>query len=216
LARGKKKDQFPDAAAMLSLAKWCDDNKEVVYIVSQDGDLKGVCDNNPKTLIYQEGVAEFLDAFNRREALANYVQSILKEKAGVVKNAIKKQFESAGFILHGECGDVEDVLVFSVKIENPLLVTVEDHYAIVEMTAHVECKANVSYADSNTGYYDNEDDRYYFRDTVKKTIRREISFEIEVEIEFDVAHPPKDAELTVDLGKRNFNVDLYENHYEHV
>ncbi len=206
----QKKDQFPDAAAMLSLLKWCKANKEKANVVSNDGDLSSVCEANPKVFTYYKGLGGFLDAFNKHQALAQVVESIVAKQESVIKMEVARKFEASGFILTGEDGEVEHVKVDEIEFGKSLIVALHDDYALVELTVNVDYTAQVSYEDSSTGYRDHEDDKYYFRETVNEEVERNERVSIELEIEFK-ADSPDDARVSVHFGNGDFRVKVGEN-----
>jgi hypothetical protein len=110
----QKKNQFPDAAAMLSLAIWCDAQSQTAYVVSEDKDIESVCRANTK-FIFKARLAEFLDIFNRHETvLTRIVTGILSAKAETMKQQVRTKFEASGFFITGEIGDVENVEVSKI------------------------------------------------------------------------------------------------------
>ncbi|MBZ7631468.1 PIN domain-containing protein, partial [Klebsiella michiganensis] len=63
---GKKKNEFPDAIALLALEHWAEENDELVFAVAKDGDWKNFCDESD-FIDYNENLADALDYFNTKD-----------------------------------------------------------------------------------------------------------------------------------------------------
>ncbi|MBW9352876.1 DUF4935 domain-containing protein [Citrobacter sp. EC_71] len=64
---GKKKNEFPDAIALLALEHWAKKNSEVIYAVAKDGDWKGYCEGSER-IDYNENLGDALNYFNNKDA----------------------------------------------------------------------------------------------------------------------------------------------------
>ncbi len=60
---GHKKNEFPDAIALITAEKWAAKNKKKILVVSSDNDWKKYC-STTKTLVFHESLSEVLDIFN--------------------------------------------------------------------------------------------------------------------------------------------------------
>lgn len=63
---GKKKNEFPDAIALLALEHWAEENDELVFAVAKDGDWENFCDES-NFIDYNENLADALDYFNTKD-----------------------------------------------------------------------------------------------------------------------------------------------------
>jgi len=63
---GKKKNEFPDAIALLALEHWAEENDELVFAVAKDLDWKSFCDESDY-VDYKEDLADALDYFNTKD-----------------------------------------------------------------------------------------------------------------------------------------------------
>ncbi|HGK4310552.1 PIN domain-containing protein [Raoultella planticola] len=63
---GKKKNEFPDAIALLALEHWAEENEQLIYAVAKDGDWKSYCEES-KLVDYNESLADALDYFNTKD-----------------------------------------------------------------------------------------------------------------------------------------------------
>lgn len=64
---GKKKNEFPDAIALISLENWANKNKTKICVVSSDNDWKNFCDGSD-ILIYVDDFAVALGLFQLQDA----------------------------------------------------------------------------------------------------------------------------------------------------
>jgi len=203
----QKKDQFPDAAAMLCLSNWCNSQGQSAYVISKDNDIASVCKVQP-SFIHLNGVADFLDLFHKTEkALSELAETLFAENTELISKVIAAQFEAKGFIVTGELGEVERVAVNDVSIADAKLISLQDDYARFEATATIDFWSDVTYSDSSTGWYDNEDGQYYGQEDVHEHKELVETFLIEVEIEFS-ASPPHNPHLTISLGADDIEIEV--------
>jgi hypothetical protein len=196
----QKKDQFPDAAAMLSLGMWCDSESQTTYVISEDRDIESVCKANPK-FIYKARVVEFLDIFNKHEIiLGGIVTQILSAKGDAIKEQVRTHFEASGFFIRGEIADVENVEVSEIEVEKAYIISVHDDYAIAEVEISIAYSADVSYRDYSKGQGDST--TWEFSHV---SIENTQHLSADVEIEFD-KNAPGDAKVTVSLGPGDIQV----------
>lgn len=64
---GRKKHEFPDAFVLAALERWCAENRESVYILSTDPDMKRACDTS-EHLHWFPGIPSFLESFTEESA----------------------------------------------------------------------------------------------------------------------------------------------------
>ena len=74
---GKKKDEFPDAMVLGSLAKWLKGSHGKAYVVSRDKDMKSFC-NNDVRFIAIDTVAELLSLALASAALSEELETAVK------------------------------------------------------------------------------------------------------------------------------------------
>jgi hypothetical protein len=86
---GKKKSEFPDALALLSLEDWANRHNAFMLAVAKDGDWKKFCDAS-KRLIYVEDLGEALNYFNGDVSfvMARAVEMLQSGKAPELHDAI--------------------------------------------------------------------------------------------------------------------------------
>lgn len=160
---GRKKSEFPDAISMLSLAAWMKNNEANIYVVSQDSDLENWCAQS-KNACHIKTLAEFIDIYNRaEEKLTELAHKLFTKEEAWFLDAIKAQFLQSGFQFADNWeAEVEDIDVQSVEVVEMNIIEVEDHRALVSVSAQIEFSASISGPDYANGSWDSEDKRYAY------------------------------------------------------
>ncbi|MCE7556435.1 PIN domain-containing protein [Aliivibrio fischeri] len=81
---GKKKNEFPDAIALMALEKWAENEGKTILAIAKDGDWKSFCESSDY-IDYQDDLAEGLAIFNQANApfalKKNLFEAILTNQA---------------------------------------------------------------------------------------------------------------------------------------
>ena len=81
---GKKKNEFPDAIALMALQKWAEDNGKKILAIAKDGDWESFCETS-EYIDYQGNLADGLAIFNEANApyalLNNLSEALLSDEA---------------------------------------------------------------------------------------------------------------------------------------
>jgi hypothetical protein len=203
----KQEKEFPDAAALMTLRKWCEKTDNSVYVVSENIHFEKVC-KDYAGFIYKPKLPEFLDLVSGGEQkLKSLVQKILTAKEDEILSQIRDNFEASVFRLVGEIGEVSFVSVDHIQIEKTLILRASEHYSVAEIQALVTFKADVSYRDyiRDLGGYDGQ-----FNATTLQ-VSQLVSAEIDIEMG---RNPPDDSRVFVsiptefDLSLRNSRPEL--------
>jgi hypothetical protein len=173
---GKKKDEFPDAFALAALRRWCDENKEKIYIISGDGDMASACEVGGP-LISLSSLEAFLDLVASQEALYTYATNLLETKLDFIIKEIKEGFPEIGIWVDEPEGEVLEVQVQRIEILNKYLVSLEENNALFQIRADVEYMAKITYADLVV-------EEVVVHQT-QETIERERIISVEVSLLFD-------------------------------
>ena len=154
---GKKKSEFPTAFTAEALKAWCIASGEKVYVVSTDSDLGAVCDGS-EYLLALEKLPEFVNIIPYHDdIIAPRVQEKLNNNAEVIAQAIADSFYDVGFWLDDQEGDVDEVRVEDVEIEEFLVLKVSSDSATVDIPIRIKYSALVIYDDMDTAFYDSEE-----------------------------------------------------------
>jgi len=185
-SEGKKKNEFPDAISMLSLKAWVKNSNQSVYVVSNDQDLKGFCENEESCISLSQ-LSEFLDIYNRaEERLTNIVHKYIDNEQEWISDVIKEAFCQSGFIYDSNYeAEVENVMVTELTIQDVDVIVVEDGGAVIDLRAAISCTADVSGPDYDSSIWDSEDEEYLFLESFDENMEFYSIYDITIELFFD-------------------------------
>ncbi|MBM2715963.1 DUF4935 domain-containing protein [Mesorhizobium caraganae] len=167
-AKDRKKSEFPDALALLSLESWAIDNKTLVLVVSRDGDWQTFAKSS-KNLICIPDLDQALDYFNGE------ARFIVERAAGLLRNKAAPELNDAigsALELFLEEFDPETDAYASLDYEVDNLESAVQHWEVVQ-----EFEPKVLNADADTVVFSITVDaivnftgnfRYYVHDTVDR------------------------------------------------
>jgi len=187
---GKKKDEFPDAFALAAVRNWCNENREEIYVISNDGDLQSACDEDGP-LYSLPRLSDFLNVIaSDDEAQASFLHREIEQRKQEIERVVARLFEhDLGFILEDQDGDVVDVTVSDVLLDEvEILETTSDHAAL-EIEATITFDAELSYVDQDNSIWDSEDETFIITEYAKETVEREQSVRAEVSVSFKGLDP---------------------------
>lgn len=186
---GKKKAEFPDAFAIEALEDWCDKNDELMYVASTDPDLKSHCETSGR-LISLAKLAEFISLVEfHDEVLSPSVISLIEKNEEVVKESISESFCDEGFWIDDQDGDVNEVRVENIDVQEILLLEVDQSSAVVQIDVKTEFSADLTYDDLDTASYDSEDKVLIPWRTIDRTVEQEVQYTAIVHIAHDIEDP---------------------------
>jgi PIN domain len=202
----KKKSEFPDAFVAATLERWCAERGEKIYVIANDPDFKAYCETS-KNLLSLERPGEFIDKVMRQDEQMRLVEESTSSSVDSIATAIGEKFEMLGFYLEDQDGDVTDVEVASVEIEELSLLEVKDHVGQFEVTVKVNFAVRVMYDDMDTAIWDSEDKVSIPLHTIRSRLKRdeEVTTTIDVRLSPDgefqsvagVHFPYQDVAITV-------------------
>lgn len=216
---GKKKYEFPDAFALLTLQQEAEDKNRIIYLVSGDSDWKNFCSSS-ENLFLVEKLDELLEIIIRETDSdeVDVCYELFDDNQDEIKGYIEDQFSNLDFSidLSGssliEWGSEEvEVEVNSIDIINSSLVNIDDSdedqpSVIFEVVAEVNYDARVSYESLEFAIYDREDDKYYGGETINTVLTESIKLNVEVMLILsrDKDYSLCDAEIeNVDIDPNN-------------
>lgn len=163
----------------MALENWFKQKDEEVSIVSNDEDLRNYCEQSD-TLKYEPSLEHFFDSLTENNNYKyQFLKSVYDANNDKILSHIKDNFDENGFILNGEYGEVEKVYVQSVELDkDPNIIDIdeeEEETATIAFNATVSFCADVSYIDYSNSYYDKEEKRYLYLETVNTEIDDDIT-----------------------------------------
>lgn len=219
--REEKKHEFPDAFAIAEIAYWCESRQETAYVISGDKGFQQGCQQEPRLLPLPDVasvtalVAEATHASKQQVELAH---EWFRAARNVIVDRIAREFESRGFILMDEEGEVSAVMVDegAVELSEPHLLEVSEGYAEFALEAEIPFDADVTYDDPGATVYD-EGDRFVFN-TIDRTVEVSRTADVYVELCFGAEPPSEDLSeeqlqavverITLDVG--DVSVSLFD------
>lgn len=206
----KKKSEFPDAFNMSILDNWCRQHHDEVYVVSSDPDLTRHCDQSD-CLTHLTRPGDYVDLYSRESAAMRLVEDSTQEHIKDLETAIAAEFSNSGFYLDDQEGEVNDVEVSEVTIDDLSLLKVDDDIAKYEIAGQVSFKAEIEYDDLNTAIWDSEDKVSIPLHTIKSSVERTEEFVLTAEVELE------DGRFSnvkaVSFGTRDFAITAVEDDY---
>ena len=177
---GKKKAEFPDAFSLAATRSWVGKHNQSIYIVSGDRDMRSACDGN--LLIAIDNLSGFLDLVAFEDKRAEFIHATTRDRFEEIIEIIKKDFEAQGFFLSDKDGDVNEVDVTSMELEDVDILSIRDDSAELELTVLVRFTADISYADLDNAAYDSEDKKFIYWETIDEKVECEESVNVTVVI----------------------------------
>ena len=164
----KKKYEFPDAIALRQLEAWCIDHNDKCILLAKDPDLKNY---QSEYLEYKE-LTDFVSSLEEFEKMIS--QEKLKNVFELSKERIEKRiqdwvYEQYGdemiYINHLLIEDINDSSINKIDIQwdEPFKwIGKEEGSLFYKTYANITASISVGHPDYDTGYYDSEDQQWYF------------------------------------------------------
>lgn len=185
----KKKNEFPDAFSIVALENQFRQKNEKIYIVSDDGDLKSYCVESD-TLIYEPSLESLFDSLIKVNNFKHqFIISVYDANYEKIESNLNEYFVEHGFVLIGEDGEIEKVDVQSIELdEDPYIIEVDEEgegTATIAFNASVVFTADISYVDYSNSYYDKEEGKYLYLETVNTEIDDDITVPVLMKINYN-------------------------------
>lgn len=183
---GKKKDEFPDAISTLSLKAKMSQSDDLVYVISNDGDLKGFCEEEASFISLSQ-LSEFLDLYNRaEERLTNVVHEYIDNEIDWISENIRETFLNSGFTCSVNYeAEVENVVVTNLTAHEIDVIEIEEGRVVIGIRCEITCTADISGPDYDTAMWDSEDKEYIFFEYFNANMSFDDVYDISMELFFD-------------------------------
>lgn len=203
----KKKNEFPDAISLVGLHQWADTNKQSVFVVSHDKDMKGFCDEI-ENLISLDHLTEVLDLYNRAtKPMAETVHVYLHRNHEVAVESIGQIFSDFSFSYEDLAESYADnISVESGEITEIDVVEIDDESAVVAITLNLKFTADVYGEDMSNAIWDKEDGHYYNVEYFTENLSFEKTFVSTVDLVIQTDDEP-DTEPEIIIDRVTFNDD---------
>ena len=199
---GKKKHEFPDAFILEALRQLALKDGNPINVVSRDGDMVAACADSEGLLVRQERFSGLVDEITSEadRSATNWVRKEVEVHRDLIVDEVTQKFEWLGFWLEDQDGDVGDVEVTYVDVDEPSIITLDGENAVVQIPASIDFGADVSYDDLETASYDSEDKRLFPWRTIEKRVQNSIAVTVEILFSYEVGDSDqfKINRLTID------------------
>lgn len=174
----KKKAEFPDAIALQLLENWCEEQQCKCICLSRDTDLQ----KYTSIWIEYKDYTSYIDTKLREKQIVSDAISFAQNSFSVVETDIRTWLDNnldndvlyCAYLCIEEIHDytIEDIIIHDFQYS---ATNISDEAVFLESKAHIDITVNVSHPDYDTGYYDKEDECWYFiNDSIDTIIETEL------------------------------------------
>lgn len=215
-ANEKKKHEFPDAFALLSLEEVAAEEGSLILCVSADKGWHAFADKSDHLVCVDE-IDKALSFFNEADAaFAQQIVGLLRAGnatllQGSIESAIQSRLDDNDFEVEARSGVDFESEQLGAAIQELRLDSISDPVVIAEdadtITFTIKASATVGFEASFSFYVKDWIDRDYVHlDTEEMSVERDIEFDMAVTIDRDVDPEPESSE--VEVSSQQFNVDF--------
>lgn len=186
-----KKSEFPDAFAAAALRQYCN-NPAVgsMFIVSDDGDWRRICGDTPE-FTHVKSLSALLELFVPQTPTIDFqaIKQAVQSNRDVVVAFLTKSIEDADIYFYPDDsvidGEIEDVAVLEIQLEDANVISAKDGDADVAVTCHLTVSMNVTGDDPDSMWHDDDDGEMHSAWKVSGNIVREYTIEGTVAVAYD-------------------------------
>ena len=146
-----KKHEFPDAFVIEALGRWCTQNREPIYVISDDGDFKAACERFI-CLIYLPDIPSFLEIHMKEsveEGIVRLAYSMFDKASSAIDSKMLeclKEAEIQSDQWYTYSDDISEIQILSVSTVERKLVggdEVSSEFKLV-LTVHIRATHNMN------------------------------------------------------------------------
>lgn len=183
----KKPNEFRDAFTLLAIRSALGDN-EKIYVVSEDPDLKGYCEDNDNFIIIG-ALNLLLDDYNKHnDERTGFIERFLESKHEEIIQKLTEELETAEAYNSStwEDSEIDSFEITNISEFEPKIIHLDDESCQITFDVTVSFNVTASGPDTANGYYDKEDGKFYTFDTVSNHEEEEKDFTVELELFFEI------------------------------
>lgn len=221
-SRGEKKNEFPDAFALLSLEEWCKANHSKCFVFSNDKDLLGYKSNE---LIIVESYEKFLDEKLRQiekvkerekriELVTIQYENTRQELETEVNNWIYRQLDDDRFYYrytHLEVHNIE-IQSYTSELSDFQIISVREDIIEIEAKARISFRVEIVVDDEENAYYDDEEKEWHYLDTTTEILEQDQIINVLLIAEVPIAG---DEYIEIEIEEINNGKDLQYRDYSY-
>ena len=198
---GSKRKEFPDAFVVEALIDWTNQQApNTLLVVSEDVLFRTACQES-ECIEPVATLGVLLDRVSSEDAMAAFLRTQIIGRLDSIKNSAKEAFESLGFYVIDEDGDVELEVTQIDPNGEPDLIDISETEVTAALYFDAQYTALLSYDDSSTGTYDREEGGLVFMDHVTDTVHSSEPLTVTVTAVFDGTDTDRFAIHDIDLAE---------------
>ncbi|NOU48853.1 MAG: DUF4935 domain-containing protein [Bacteroidales bacterium] len=212
---GLKKNEFPDAFILATIDLWCSNNNEKMIIVSSDNDWlnyksdKLIKINELDELLNRIAVHKEIALKERR---LQYIENTYLANRTKLEQDLKEYFVNTAYYDTGDA-DLQAFEILEINWGEYIVTEFEEEYAELKTEITLQINAVVSYEDYESGFYDKEDGKWYFVETVDETITRELILPVTISLSYDMEN--NDYDINYESINNDKPIDLDYDRFGH-
>jgi hypothetical protein len=178
----KSKAEFPDAFVVAALQAWCEAENEEMYVVSGDEPMRQA--SAAATRLHPLDSLDALFRIINAGHQGKFVQQAIKTHRSRVIDRLKPELDPSRFFVGGTDGEVNDVEIGDIHLKEDSITAIEvsETKAVVRLVAEISYRADITFDDPSTGFYDSEDGVMMFVESKNDSVTAEEEVPVEVEI----------------------------------
>ena len=193
-----RKNEFPDAFILKTIADWSETKKKNTYVLSGDSDWAEFCENNyifpigndEPNLIHIGTLSIFLDSIIRNEKalveMTKFSDDLFENNKEKIIEKLKSEIERSEFEsdLAHEDYEIVQIGILPLSIEENEMLSIEKESSSYNVILHVNGIFEYSCPDYSNSIWDSETKQYAFLEYSKFFKRNDFEIEGEIEISF--------------------------------
>ena len=192
---GNKKYEFPDAFVLNSIESWCKNQREYIYVLSNDEDFLTYKNQRLIPIIEYDKLLNLISYTYSEENIITKVEETITSSEREITERVIGEFES-GFPTGGwdesfgyeyYLNGFEDVVLNHLSHS---ILSIYDNKAIVELNFEGNYSVEIGYEDLSMAYYDKEDDTYFGVERSSQIVSANVELTVELNIYVDLPGKP--------------------------
>jgi hypothetical protein len=196
---GLKKDEFPDAFALLSIETWCKENGKKCLVLSKDNDLINYQGENVDHVIFEtflDNKLRQIEKENKKKLRIKKLEESFADRLGILQSEIadwvKEQLDDES--IYNEMTNYHgilnvDVIETSAELNKDdfQITSINDNGITIQTEVTVDYQVEIEYNDGDSAYFDDEDRVWNYIETKNETIVDIQWFPVELKFDFPLA-----------------------------
>jgi hypothetical protein len=218
---GDKKNEFPDAFALVLIEKWCAENEIKCTIFSSDKDfLNFKSEHLHITKDYEIYLDEKLQYYLTQEHRISILQELFEKNSQKIDKETEEWYryklDDDSLYYSVVWFEIQDLEVTDILIKNKSyqIVSIEEESIEIEVEVKLTFKVEVVIDDEDYSYYDSDDKQRHYFQTKREEIERDATATLSIlahitdkddyDEEFEILEINKDAEIVIESDEEDY------------